>query len=254
MTTPLYDALSQDYDRFVNWRERLAMEMPFLQQRIEAHRAKRVLDVACGTGMHALALAKQGYQVIGTDISQGMIKQAQRNAAGQALPVTFHRKGFGELEQLGVQVDAILCLGNSLPHLLTPTALADALCDFATTLRPNGLLLIQNRNFDQVLAARERWMGPQSHREADREWLFVRFYDWLDDGLIDFNVLTLQRTGDSPWTQSAQSTRLWPITQTILHQALHQAGFVELSDWGDLSGSPYDPTTSGNLVTAATRA
>jgi hypothetical protein len=37
-------------------------------------------------------------------------------------------------------------------------------------------LLIQNRNFDGVLARQERWMEPQAHREGETEWLFLRFY------------------------------------------------------------------------------
>ena len=56
-TTPLYDALSSDYDRFVNWPSRLALELPFLQTELKRIGAARVLDSACGTGQHALHAA-----------------------------------------------------------------------------------------------------------------------------------------------------------------------------------------------------
>ncbi len=37
----------------------------------------RILDCACGTGLTALALARRGYSVIGTDASTGMIMHAR---------------------------------------------------------------------------------------------------------------------------------------------------------------------------------
>ena len=65
MTKKAYDDFSGDYDRFVNWEERLSAEMPFLLEKLqtaapEEDRPIRVLDAACGTGMHAIALAKSG--------------------------------------------------------------------------------------------------------------------------------------------------------------------------------------------------
>lgn len=45
---PLYDPFSADYDRFVNWRERLAYELPFIEQQLAASGARRILDTVCG--------------------------------------------------------------------------------------------------------------------------------------------------------------------------------------------------------------
>ena len=61
----MYDDFSQDYDRFVDWPGRLAVELPFLEARLKEGGARRVLDAACGTGMHALALAERGYEAAG---------------------------------------------------------------------------------------------------------------------------------------------------------------------------------------------
>ena len=77
---PLYDSFD-DYDRFVNWERRLAYELPFIEAQLQAANARRVLDVACGTGQHALALARRGYEVVGADLSAAMIERARENAA-----------------------------------------------------------------------------------------------------------------------------------------------------------------------------
>lgn len=263
-----YDSFSSDYDRFVNWANRLGFEMPFIERTLQeaglARGTTRVLDAACGTGMHAIALAKQGYRAAGADISAGMVARARANAVEAGLEIPFTAAGFCQLEAAFRQqnaaflpFDALLCLGNSLPHLLTPADLAAALVDFHACLRPGGLLMVQNRNFDAVLKQRERWMEPQAHREkgldSEREWIFLRFYDYRPDGLIDFNIVTLYRVGQSPWRQQVTTTQIYPLQRLELEGALEQAGFAQIFTYGGMDGSPFNADASGNLVITARR-
>ncbi len=44
-----YDAMSEDYDRFMDWEARLVFELPFLRALFDQHDVTGVLDVACGT-------------------------------------------------------------------------------------------------------------------------------------------------------------------------------------------------------------
>lgn len=252
MVTPLYDAFSDDYDRFVNWEGRLNVEMRLIEELLASVGARSVLDAACGTGMHALALAERGYAVTGADISEGMIDRARANAASRQQDTPFVVSGFGELaERVGGQFDALICLGNSLPHLLDADDLAGALADFARMLRPGGLLMIQNRNFDMVLQSRERWMSPQAHQEQGNEWIFVRFYDYDADGLLTFNVMTLRRQDGGAWQQHATATRLWPVRRDELIAALEKTSFEDIRCLGDMTGTSFDAATSGNLVVVA---
>ncbi|GAP16497.1 class I SAM-dependent methyltransferase [Levilinea saccharolytica] len=254
----MYDSFSSDYDRFVSWPGRLAFELPFLEQFLSGlPQPVRVMDAAAGTGMHTLALAQRGYAAAGADLSTGMVARARQNAAQAGRTVRFEAAGFGELAAAfgPHSFDALLCLGNSLPHLLTPQALAAALADFAAVLHPGGRLLIQNRNFDAVLARRERFMEPQAHREGEAEWIFQRFYDYDPDGLITFNILTLHRpTPDSSWQQAVTTTRLAPQLESELSAALRSAGFEHLCSFGSMDGSAFDPAASGNLILSAVRA
>jgi glycine/sarcosine N-methyltransferase len=251
----MYDSLSADYDRFVNWPERLAAEMPFIDAKIRmaapSGRPTRVLDAACGTGMHAIELARMGYETSGADLSARMIDRAIENAQQAGVEVDFAVAGFGELARSFSGFDALLCLGNSLPHVSDKEALLSALRDFSGCLRPGGLLLIQNRNFDLVLERGERWMSPEAYRMGEREWLFVRFYDFDQDGLITFNMITLKREGGSSWEQKVGSTRLYPITVKELIDALVTVGFNQIETYGSMSEASFDPKSSGNLVIGA---
>ena len=253
----MYDVFSSDYDRFVDWDGRLAGEMPFIQRQLQSVGAQRVLDAACGTGMHAIALAGQGYEVVGVDASGPMIEEARANAAETGVKADFEVAAFGEVgdvlaaNQIDPTFDAVVCLGNSLPHVLTPIQLKRALVDLAACLRSEGLLLIQNRNFDAVLSTRDRWMDPQSRRRGAHEWLFVRFYDFEPSGLLTFNVLTFHREGPDSWEQRLTSTKLRPLTRAELVPALERVGFTEVALYGDMGGAPFDPESSPNLVVAA---
>jgi glycine/sarcosine N-methyltransferase len=259
----MYDSFSLDYDRFVNWPGRLAFELPFIQQQLarinpSADLPLSILDAACGTGMHVLALAQQGHSVSGADLSAGMIERARQNAAAAGVEVRFTAAGFGALAQEfqgqpGFPFDAVLCLGNSLPHLLTRPEVEAALADFSACLKPGGLLLIQNRNFDAVMAQRQRWMEPQAYRDTGREWIFMRFYDFEADGLINFNIVTLYREGDGQWAQQINSSHLRPLLRGELAGALLSAGFREITSYGGMDASPFDPVTSGNLIITASR-
>jgi glycine/sarcosine N-methyltransferase len=222
------------------------------------------LDAACGTGMHAIALAKLGYLAAGADLSAGMIARARTNAALAGVKVRFEAAGFGELAQTFILSDpanhtkapayeAVVCLGNSLPHVLTSRELTATLDDFAGCLHPGGLLLVQNRNFEAVMSHRERWMEPQAFREGDKEWLFLRFYDFDPDGLLTFNILTLKRENKADWTQQATTTRLLPLRQVDLVGPLSQAGFIDVKWYGNMVGAAFDPEASSNLVFTAVK-
>lgn len=263
----MYEELSQIYDRFVNWQERLNYEMPFIERTLAPLRTSQantlaILDVACGTGWHAIALAQRNYQVLGVDLSRAMIERARQNARQRGVSVHFIQAGFGEIatqiEKAHSSIprppfDVVLCLGNSLPHALNLEALHRALEDFAACLRPAGILIIQNRNFDALLRRQERWLEPQSFHAEQEEFLFIRFYDFLPDGLVSFNFITLKRQGGSAWQQQVHSTLLCPIQEKELRTALSATGFDQIKAYGSMQGDPFDPEQSGNLVIVCQR-
>jgi SAM-dependent methyltransferase len=254
----MYDTFSDDYDRFVNWPNRLAGELPFLEATLATvpqpdGNPARLLDAACGTGMHAIAIAALGHKVSAADLFPGMVEKSLRNARDASVNLDVRTAGFGELAPTfgASRFDLLLCLGNSLPHLLSPTGLEAALADFALCLRPGGVVLIQNRNFDLVMAGQERWMDPQTHTEGDLEWVFQRFYDFEPDGLIRFNIVTLNRQGQGDWSADVATTFLRPQLQAELVEYLTRAGYRDIRAYGSTQGEEFDPTASGNLILTA---
>ncbi len=94
MTNNTYDDFSQDYDRFVNWGSRLQAELPFVESRLKElglpeGKTPAILDAACGTGMHAIELARRGYHAAGADLSSRMVEVAMQNARESSVNVIF---------------------------------------------------------------------------------------------------------------------------------------------------------------------
>jgi glycine/sarcosine N-methyltransferase len=253
----MYKHLAPIYDYFVNWKSRLAYELPFLVKEISSlgrnpHELK-VLDAACGTGRHAIALANEGFQMSGADLYPEMVSQAQANAFAADQNLNLKTVGFGNMARgfTEDQFDAVLCLGNSLPHVQSQKELSQTLADFAALVKPGGIMILQSRNFDRIVKYQLRWMDPQAVDESNKHYIFYRFYDFLANGLIQFNILTLTREGSQDWQTEMDSTLLYPTSSVYLLPEIKKVGFEETRIYGNMAGDGFDPETSSDLVVVA---
>lgn len=263
-----YDALALLFDVMTNWDERMAAEGPFLRAVLDDASAHTVLDAACGSGGHALWLAQQGYRVAGADVSPVMIAIARRKAAKAGLDVPFAVADLANLQshfasrqgQLSAirdlqSFDAVLCLGNSLPHLLTQDELVAALRGMADVLQPAGLLVLQNLNYDLRWQRQPRWFAAQGGVLDGQEVLVWRFTDYdIPAGRIAFHI-ALFRKGAGGWEVEVHTTPQRPLFRADLAAALAEAGFTVVGWYGRMAwpGEPFEPERSSDLVVLAQR-
>jgi hypothetical protein len=151
--------------------------------------------------------------------------------------------------------DALTCLGNSLPHLVDDSSLAAALSDFASLLRPGGVCVIQNRNYDRLLRDRQRFMPPAAREDADGETLFLRITDFPPvadhaSESVEFTIVTLKKRGGS-WRQTVRTTSLRALRRATVERALGAAGFSSVQVYGSFALAPYDAPDAGDLVAIA---
>jgi len=255
--TDFYDALAPMFDVMTDWDARLAAEGAFLLSVLEEAGAKRVLDAACGSGGHALWLARQGYEVAGADVSPVMIDLAKRKAYEAGLAVTFFAADLAHLQPVNLEPatthDAVLCLGNSLPHLLTQAALVAALRGMAGVLRSGGALVLQNLNYDLRWRMQPRWFMAQGGVLDGQEVLVWRFADYdLPAGRIAFHIALFRKDAQN-WKVEVHTTPQRPLFQADLAAALAEAGFAEARAYGRLAtlGEPFNMARSGDLVVVA---
>jgi SAM-dependent methyltransferase len=215
------------------------------------------LDAACGSGGHVLWLARQGYEVAGADVSPVMIDLARQKASAARLDVEFRVVDLANLQPASPEpataYDAVLCLGNSLPHLLTQADLVTALRGMAGVLQPRGLLILQNLNYDLRWQKQPRWFAAQGGALDGQQVLVWRFADYdVPAGRIDFHI-ALFRQSERDWKVDVHTTPQRPLFQVDLLAALAAAGFGEVQTYARMTTpfEPFEVGKSGDLVVAA---
>jgi SAM-dependent methyltransferase len=116
-------------------------EVGFLVDALGLHARERVLDVGCGPGRHALALARRGIAVVGVDLSEDFVALARDSAAGEGLPARFEILDVRELSYDG-EFDAAVCLCQGGFGLLGGRDEPAVFDRIAASLRPAGRLAL----------------------------------------------------------------------------------------------------------------
>lgn len=155
MASP-YQELSQIYDKrwgfFANSYFRLVKEL----FRESFFRPRRILDVACGTGVLALKLAQEGFFVVGIDSSPEMISLAQAKVK-PGLSLSFEVQDMKELK-VEEPFDFIFCTFDSINYLLSESEIAHFLLRVNSALKWNGFFMFDS--VTEVLCNKhygERW-------------------------------------------------------------------------------------------------
>jgi SAM-dependent methyltransferase len=140
---PLADHLGAAYLRY-SFTRGTANEVGFLIEQLHLAPGSRVLDVGCGPGRHALALAERGIEVVGVDISERFIELARAEAPSLA---TFVRLDARSLP-FDAEFDAVISLcqgafglaGTDAASIRDPDGVV--LAGMARAVRPGGLVAL----------------------------------------------------------------------------------------------------------------
>jgi SAM-dependent methyltransferase len=144
----IYDAIyrSKDYDGEVDLIERILVR--------HGHgSSRRLLDLGCGTGAHALRLAQRGHIVVGVDRSAEMLAQARAKPAADNGAIEFREGDIRKLN-LGQRFDAALMMFTVLGYQLTDADLMGTLASVRRHLDGGGLFIFDVWYGPAVLAER----------------------------------------------------------------------------------------------------
>ncbi|WP_298258681.1 class I SAM-dependent methyltransferase [Bradyrhizobium sp.] len=114
-----------------------------LLQRFSGQAVRRVLDVACGTGSHAIELERLGYDVVGSDISQDMLVFAKEKAREKDSRVRFEQQDMRTLDVVPKPFDAALCLFDAIGHVQTTAAIKQTFRAVHRHLGKDGLFALE---------------------------------------------------------------------------------------------------------------
>lgn len=114
-----------------------------LLQRFSGQPVHRVLDIACGTGNHAIELERFGYEVTGSDISLDMLSLARDKAREKGSKVRFEQQDMRTLEVASKPFDAALCLFDAIGHVQTTSAIKQTFGAVHRHLGQGGLFVLE---------------------------------------------------------------------------------------------------------------
>ncbi len=229
------------YARFAAHYERVFPFRPatlaFLEERLPDRGL--VLDLGCGPGHHAGALAARELDMVGLDLDEAMIAAARERYA----TARFVCADLTEVPTVTDHADGAYCIGNVLPHL-PPDRRDRMLADLAAILAPGAPWIIQTVNFDRLWPLAEPHDLPPI--DAGEGLVFTRRYLPAADrpGAVRF-LTRLQENGQEHF---AGETPLWPARAEDLARAHAAAGFVLVEQCGDFQAAPFDPGRSGGCI------
>jgi glycine/sarcosine N-methyltransferase len=232
--TQQYDAIAEDYEWLFS-DTMLSGEPQYasLQHVMESLPSRgNILDCACGTGILALALARHGYMVVGSDASEGMIKLARARAETDGLNVPFHVCTWDRLPQnFNRTFDIALCCGNSIVHCSDVTDMIRSFRGIQSVLNVGGKLVLDTRNWEKLLAEKTRYthFDPRSRAGKRCVPIYIWNFPWKTNEPIQVEVL-LPIEYEGKIDLHVHSIVCHPFTFKQLQTCLTEAGFAVMED------------------------
>lgn len=116
-------------------------EADFIENEIEHNKKKAILDIGCGTGRHAIELARRGYTVTGIDLSEAQLARAREKAAAAKVNVEFIQKDARDFKFTeGFDLAIMLCEGG-FSLMETDAMNFRILENAAAALKPGGTFI-----------------------------------------------------------------------------------------------------------------
>jgi SAM-dependent methyltransferase len=231
-----YDALyegKKDYEAECDLAERI-----FREHGEDAIRT--ILDLGCGTGNHALPLARRGYEVVGVDRSESMLERAR--AKGED-GVAFELGDIRDI-RLDREFDAVLLLFAVLGYQHTNEDVLAALRTAHAHLRPGGLLLFDVWYGPAVLHERP---APRLRKIESGSSSLLRFSDGvLDVGRhlcrVDFRIWQVE--GDRIVAETEESHEMRFFFPLELELLLSSSGMqlLRLGSFPHFDAEPDETT------------
>ena len=241
------------YDRSINWDARLGRELPVLVEIFGPPGKGGLVDAGCGTGRHAIALAKRGYRTIGVASSEEMLIVARRLCevgAPQNPPSFVHARYDQMFDKVGGGHDGVFCLGNALAASGTRDAVLQAVASFSQCPREGGRMFLQVLNFAVMRQEDPCVRGPRVAVVDGCEYISFRHFHFADDQVQVSNV-TLWR--DDTWRKHIRSGRLFPLALSDLSAVCETADLRIDAVWGSYARDAFDVGQSVDLILVATR-
>jgi SAM-dependent methyltransferase len=257
--TPVFDAYSAYYDALYRDKD-YAAEVAYVDGLVQAASpgARRLLDLGCGTGMHATGFASAGYEVLGIDASASMLERARERR--ESLPAAIAARmafaaGDARCFSVPAPFDAVASLFHVASYQTGNDDITAMFAAVAAALAPGGVFVFDFWHGPAVVSqrpeARSRTLATDAcaiRRDARPVW---RPRDNVVEVHYDIEVRAL---ADGAVQQFGEVHPMRYFFEPELRLMLAVAGFriVDCRAWR--SDAPPTPADWSAVVTAVRQA
>lgn len=204
-------------------------------------RGKSALDLCCGPGRCSIALAKRGFSVIGVDRTKFLLDKARAKARAARVKIEFLQQDMRDFIRPN-SFNLALSMFTSFGYFDDKHEDQLVLQNIFKSLKPGGVCVIELLGKERLA----KMLQPTNSTTLPNGTVIIERHEIFDDWTRIRNEWLLIRNG---------RTKSFKFHHTIysgqeLRDLLQSAGFISVSLYGDLSGSPYGPN-SERLVALA---
>lgn len=227
---PLYHLIFHDWDASI---ERQGAQLAAII-RSAWPGSDRVLDVACGIGTQAIALARNGFRVTASDLSPRAIERARHEALkrGQSIPFSVCDMRVAR-QHHGTGFDVVISCDNSMTHLLSNAEILAALKSMHDCLHPGGGCLLTVRDYDREPRGPNIVKPYGARVENGKRYLGIQVWDFAGDH-YDLTLYFIEEDLASEEVRThALRSRYYAIGIDELLALMREAGFRDVARLDD---------------------
>jgi SAM-dependent methyltransferase len=223
------ESFVEKWDRLIDWERRAQSEGRFFIDILKERGKHKILDVATGTGFHSIRLLREGFEVVSADGSPDMLAKAFHNGRRYNLILRTAQADWRWLNRdIYGKYDAVICLGNSFTHLFSERDRRKALAEFYAALRHDGVLILDQRNYDRILdhgfSSKHKYYYCGDDVSAEPEH--------VDPGLARFKY--------SFPDGSRYHLNMYPLRKDYTRRLMEEVGFQRIETFGDFQETYRD--------------
>ncbi len=238
-----FDSIAEFYPLLFYEALRLQREGPFLLEIFNQYKSPvRVLDLACGTGVHSRFFAEQGAKVVGVDVSVEMLRYAKSQSVSGN--INYIVGNFLELPIVG-EWDIILCLGNSLCLLPTRSSLRDFFNQIKSLLTGDGNFVLQILNYAHP-EMQELQTKCVRKKVGDSKVTVVKTI--TPDENVVYLAINYFAQIQGNYKTASETNILQKYSLSELADTAQKVGLRVLFIYGDFQKSDFKPDVSKDLI------
>lgn len=217
---------------YIDWKGRRKGENGFLIENLQKNNSKKIFNSALGDGSDSVYLLKNGFDVTNNEIDDNFLKKALENARINNVELNVTRFDWRRLSNNleKESFDAVICMGNSLVYLPRKKDRIKALKEFYKILKPDGVLLIDERNHQYIKENKEEILKGN--------FRYSRKYVYTGKHVDGFPIYISKRKFKMKYVDSRTGKfgiidSLYLYKENELKTELKEAGFTNIQSYSD---------------------